>query len=254
MKRCSLLRGPRGRGFTLIELLVVVAIIALLISILLPSLQRAREQGRTVVCASNQRSLMQALFMYADGNRGMFPTAGLMHGSGNDVERSWVVQLAAEYGRNEKIVRCPSDTSPFWNDPLPAPDGRYRRTSYANNAYTVYPIGNRTAHDRWERIRRPASTIYWIELVTRPARASDPNILGYVAADHVHPESWWVGSPPRSKAAEQVALEAHRPQANCAMLDGHVARLPFERTYALHPQSGFPPEFLVNKYDPEIAQ
>ncbi len=57
----------RGRtGFTLIELLVVVAIIALLISILLPSLSRARAQARSTVCASRIAQLAKAIILYAD--------------------------------------------------------------------------------------------------------------------------------------------------------------------------------------------
>lgn len=65
----------RSRGlaaFTLIELLVVVAIIALLISILLPSLNRAREQTKALVCLSNLRSLGQALIAY-DAEAGRLP-------------------------------------------------------------------------------------------------------------------------------------------------------------------------------------
>lgn len=61
------------RGFTLIELLVVVAIIALLLSILLPALGNAREQGRRAVCSTHLRSLIQAMIYYAGDNRDSVP-------------------------------------------------------------------------------------------------------------------------------------------------------------------------------------
>lgn len=62
-----------GRGFTLIELLVVVAIIAMLISILLPALRDAREQGKLAVCLSNLRSLMTATVLYFQDYNDSFP-------------------------------------------------------------------------------------------------------------------------------------------------------------------------------------
>src|SRR5512139_3807525 len=58
----------KPRGFTLIELLVVIAIIALLMSILMPALNRAREQGRRAGCLSNLKNLTLAWIMYADDN------------------------------------------------------------------------------------------------------------------------------------------------------------------------------------------
>ncbi len=65
---------PRSRGaFTLVELLVVIGIIALLISILLPALNKARRAANTVVCGAQLRSIMQGAQLYAAQNRGAIP-------------------------------------------------------------------------------------------------------------------------------------------------------------------------------------
>jgi len=68
-------RRGSERGFTLVELLVVIGIIALLISVLMPALTKARRAAQTAACLSNLRQIGIAYQMYANGNKGYLPYA-----------------------------------------------------------------------------------------------------------------------------------------------------------------------------------
>lgn len=69
-----MMRNKEKTGFTLVELLVVIAIIALLLSILMPSLKKARDSAKDVICRSNVKSQSLIYDVYTSGNNGKFPT------------------------------------------------------------------------------------------------------------------------------------------------------------------------------------
>src|SRR5881628_1999824 len=101
---CARLRG--GAGFTLIELLVVIAIIAILASLLLPALTRAKQKACTISCINNIKQLQLCWIMYPGDNSDMCPPNEARGGSASDGHNTnanaWV------YGW------VPSDTTTFW--------------------------------------------------------------------------------------------------------------------------------------------
>ena len=100
------------RGFTLIELLMVIAIIALLMAILMPSLAKARRQAKDVVCQSNLRQWGLIFMMYLNDYEGHFPPGawGAM-GSGYGCEGHWKSLVKQYWSGTKKLTAlCPMAT------------------------------------------------------------------------------------------------------------------------------------------------
>ena len=116
------------RAFTLVEMLVVIAIIGILVALLLPAVQAARESGRRAQCTKNVKELALGSLRYAD-RLGHFPGSVQLLPP-NDHKASWLVMLLPDIDENDiherwtdttiedppkpyiSVLYCPSDRTP----------------------------------------------------------------------------------------------------------------------------------------------
>jgi prepilin-type N-terminal cleavage/methylation domain-containing protein/prepilin-type processing-associated H-X9-DG protein len=202
------------RGFTLIELLMVVAIIAILISLLLPAIASAKERARSSVCMSQMRQIGLATFSYCQDNGGYLPRSS--HSAMAFKQMPWGCALYCYLCRDSYagpgpewdrlfngLYRCPSDTR------------RGKQWSYGKNLYfELFPW--ETEGPTWTRIdqvERPGRVILYGELKTNSA------------VDHIMAQLWEEGAIP------EVDKTRHGLRSNYAYLDGHIDSAVFENTY-----------------------
>ena len=167
----------KKKAFTLIELLVVIAIIAVLMGVLFPALQRARDKAKQIQCLSNVRSLTLAWMMYKDNNNDRLVGSMI-----NDQQQAWAhplpqnatsVEQEIEYaikrgalfsyiGKSVEVYRCPADAR--MRDPRQT---AYRSYSIANgaNGETTYPPAprNHIPAKIYSEIKNPVRKYIFLE-------------------------------------------------------------------------------------------
>jgi prepilin-type N-terminal cleavage/methylation domain-containing protein len=155
-------RSPRVVGFTLVELLVVIGIIAVLIGILLPALNKARRSAATIQCSSNMRQIATAMIMYINANKGHFPPSEIDVGNAtyplgwwwpNELVRGKYILATSLYSKpgsvpadkvfpGNNVFKCPEGVSEA-DFSTPSTGGNFP-TDLGNNGYS---LGFKTTDD-----------------------------------------------------------------------------------------------------------
>jgi len=233
----NIIVGER-RGFTLVELLVVIAIIAILMAILVPSLQRARKQAKAVVCQSNLKQWALATLTYStEYDDLLWPGTYSMGKTG--ILGDWMEILRPYYGDIDKIRCCPSATGPcqdpgqekrgsvdtVWGVPgVVTPGEEWRQGywgSYGVNGF-IGCIGRPKYSDEW----------YW-KMTSMPGARDAPIFLdstfshSWPRHDNPIPEkpfSVYSDIPENTGNIWRFCIDRHSGGINGCFLDGSVRK------------------------------
>ncbi len=242
----------KRKAFTLIELLVVIAIIALLLAILVPSLQKVKEKGQAVVCAANLRQWNLLVGFFLTDNEGEFPDADYHdNGTGDDIHGQWWIQPLKPYNGTPKILLCakakvhpndvpgerafpPSKANECWGSRDQAPNptaGEWTWASYAPNAWMMNPKDG-----TWGALANLGEFWGKIENVTAPFQV--PLFLDsrWVDVWPLHtdmPNSQEWGGSGGQGYMRQLIVTRHGKATNVVFMDGSAKRVPLIELWGL---------------------
>ncbi|MCK4293286.1 MAG: type II secretion system protein [Planctomycetes bacterium] len=245
----------KKRGaFTLVELLVVIAVIALLMAILMPALQKVRRMGRATVCRSNVRQWGLIFHLYAQDNESKLPQS-IAGGSLTAQEAYWIVSTLSYYKAKDirmcpstKVIRGPVDRShggtlAAWG---PFPSGGsgdwwadFDTGSYGLNEWCACPPSDSgsywgfPAKDAWRTVdAKGANRVpLFLDCVYVDAfPLHDDGPLDFEPPPYEWQNSW--GDWP-TNAMRLFCIDRHDGGINGVFLDGSVGKIPLRALWKL---------------------
>ncbi|MFT5128738.1 MAG: prepilin-type processing-associated H-X9-DG protein [Rhodothermales bacterium] len=215
------------RTFSLVELLTVIAVIAILMSMLMPSLSRSRESAKRAACASNHRQIGLAAFEYARNNKMWLPPSQPTLKPGWGVEAIWQASRGLGFGHGlliEHEYLSEADAAlfycPSWRHPY------LRHGGISNDAsLDTQPPGTQGGWPKPDQVVKPRGW-YVSSLIYRGSFGGSRNRPARLTRDRGQPylaDSWIKKASDRKITPYGQGYFGHQQGYNSLWLDGHVA-------------------------------